>query len=760
MPILPTGTYQLVVETSSRAGRHEDRWEVLLVGGLAVSLRLDRVHHRPGEPLRWAGLVRWRGSVHPAPGVEVRARIRWRAPAPARRERVVWEGRLQADPLGRVSGVFSETREPGDYTVELAVGDTRARAGAVFDARPRRPWRPFGPPAPALTVHALWHVAPGPGGAPARVLSLITLDGEGHLTPADLSVTFRAADRPAQAAAAAGAREAPAARAIRSPGIAQLPLPLGRLSYEVRARAPQGLMAEAKDWIPPWKDADLARAQRRRGLALPRVLVAPGEDLTVPCDPAPGAQLVSLMDGGASVAAAWCPPRAAAVTLRVPEGEWGLRTVRRVWVSRTPGRVDSAFAETHPARAKQARRRTREVRGAYVFVPPPAPLRLALDWAPGSGAAGRASTRVAVRVTDAQGAPVVGAAVRLRVVDAVVEEVAEQPAPLAQDAASERLGGPRGGRVWRGLFRQGAYGPRDLRAVEAVLRAADPPRPRVGQTIVPAHERWADEGVRLRRLYDRLVARATKRPGAVDALSPVEILRGGRAASAIAGARDPWGRPPTWAYLALRHPRLGPQRLAGDVTRRRLEAMEGRLRRRRRFWRRAFLGRRARPPEVVLARALRGAVWMVWDGWGTPIVARPAGGDLELRAAGPDRLLDTADDLVRRDVLADWGRGVSTSCSVPSWHHCTGGHGSYTVGHAVVRTGFDPDGLRLPGAYDATVVWAPSLVTDSDGRVTAAVAVPAGAPPATRWRVEAEAWAPTGATAHAVWHRPTAPTRR
>jgi len=202
-------------------------------------------------------------------------------------------------------------------------------------------------------------------------------------------------------------------------------------------------------------------------------------------------------------------------------------------------------------------------------------------------------------------------------------------------------------------------------------------------------------------------------------------------------------------------PALGFRRLAGDVTRRRLEAMEGRLRRRRRFWRRAFLGRRARPPEVVLARALRGAAWMVWDGWGTPIVARPAGGDLELRAAGPDRLLDTADDLVRRDVLADWGRGVSTSCSTPSWSHCTAGHGTYTVGHTVVRTGFDPEGLRLPDAYDATVVWGPSLLTDSDGRVALSVTVPAAPSnaPAPRWRVEAEAWAPTGATAHAVWHR-------
>lgn len=816
VPTLAMGTYELLVASSSRAGRHEDRAAVQLVAGLSVDVRLDRAQHRPGEPLRWSGVVRWRGGVHPAPGVTVQARVRGpSAPrragrSPLGQQRVLWESRLQADALGRVAGVFAPTRAPGHYKVELTVGEVVGRAWAFFHdgARRRRepPSTSTSTARSALAVRVLWDLQPWPdeGGhasppaqpqparaaaAPQRMLTVLTLDGEGHLAPAHVTVTLGPADGTSPAASPSPGSGSPGqqptgqttGRAIQqdSPGLVRVPLPTpassqtAKVVYEVHARDAHGNVAAAKDWIPPAGQSGLERSWRRRGLALPRVVAAPGEDLEVPCDPAPGFQLVSLLDARASVAAAWCESGATHVTLRVPQGEWGLRTVRRVWVSRSPGRVAPAFAHAHPARAKRARRQTRETRGAYVFIAPPPPLAIDLAWSPRAGA----STPLAARVTDAQGRPVAGAAVRVRVVEAVVAELSEAPRALGDHAATERPAGPRSRPRWAGLFRQTSYTPRDLQAVEAVLRSADPPRLVGAKLIVPAHQRWADEGERLSVLYDDLVRRATKRPGAVDALSPVAILRGpppttphagpSRAASArrqraVRRARDPWGRPPTWAYVSLRHPRLTAQRLAGDVTSRRLDAMERRLRQRRLFWRRAFLGRHARPPEVVLARALRGAAWMTADGWGTRIVARIVGegvadGELELRAAGPDRTLDTADDQVRVSVLEAPGRGWSTSCSPD---YCSHAHSMPAYGRVGQLTGvsvLDPGGVPLPTAYDPTLVWAPDLVTGPDGRVSLPVLVPAVAPETTRWRVEVEAWTAEGATGRVVARRGGAP---
>ena len=766
VPLLPAGAYELVVASSSRAGHHEDRARVDVVAGLAVDVRLDRAEHLPGEPLRWSGVVRWRGSAHPAADVPLRARVR------APKGRVVWEASLRADALGRVAGVFADTRAPGPYEVELRVPGVAGRARAQVHAGPRTPLGAPGPPGPRLTARAVWSGRGGDG--VGRTLAIVTMDEAGHLAPARLTVTLRSA--PKRGAAGATTER-------YSPGLVVLPLPKGRVSFRVEVReareareAPvQGagrgghgavapvvpLATVLEDEVPAAGASEGERSWRERGLALPRVVVAPGEGLEVPCDPAPGAQVVSLLDGRAPVAAAWCQPGAATVTLHVPLGEGGLRVVRRVWVSRSPGRVDPELARAHPARARRARRQPRETRGAYVFVAPPPPLGLALTWSPRRGAPGP----LTVRVTDGGGRGVAGAAVRVRVVDAVVEELSPQPRELGAGAAAERPRGPWPEGRWRELFRRPRYSPLALRAVEAVLRAVDPPRPAAPEVVVPARQRWVDEGARLRRVFDLLVRRATRRPGAVDALSPTEILRRPpsrpprrrpsrpRRARVPRWVRDPWGRPPTWAYLTARHPSMGPAALAMDVTWRRLEAVERRLRRRRLRWRWAFLGPHARPPAAVLARALRGAPWMVWDGWGTPFAARVVDGGLELRAAGPDRAWDTPDDVIVPAVLDPSMRGTSSTCSSSSWHSCRSARGVWRGGILDTVSASASPGVRLPRGYDATLAWAPDLVTGADGRVTLPLVVPAAAAPTARWRVEVEAWTATGATGHGVWHR-------
>lgn len=214
----------------------------------------------------------------------------------------------------------------------------------------------------------------------------------------------------------------------------------------------------------------------------------------------------------------------------------------------------------------------------------------------------------------------------------------------------------------------------------------------------------------------------------------------GKAPAAIA---TPWGVPTDWAY-ARRFDDALDQRLADLLVSRRIGALLEALR----PLRRTILAHAKAPTPAELAARL--APPLMNDPWGQPFVLsidkvfdRPVGRwvrVVDVRSAGPDEVLGTADDPYAHDVFGALYVRVETMTSYGFGLSGDGVGSGLEVAHNY-GLGVDIPDKALRRRFDETVLWATGIATGPDGGATITVPL---ADSITGWRVQVEAVAPDG----------------
>lgn len=216
----------------------------------------------------------------------------------------------------------------------------------------------------------------------------------------------------------------------------------------------------------------------------------------------------------------------------------------------------------------------------------------------------------------------------------------------------------------------------------------------------------------------------------------------------------PWGAGLDWQYARRLSPSLTFADMAPELAEERLQRLARALARNER----AFLRNRSLRKLAAMGTIPR---YTVRDPWGRSVKlvrgyiseegGKPEKNILSRRmysaiSAGPDGRFWTADDIVRGDLLNEYGwiiSGVSHAYALPgAVGRAIGAPSRATLG--VPRLSRDEVAVRR--RFDQTVLWETGLMTNKDGRYTLKVPL---ADSITGWRVDVTALGPRGAVGQA-----------
>lgn len=800
---LAEGAYVLIVRTRSQHGQGEHRQSVTVSDATTLHVRTDRGIYRPGQTLRWRVSAVNTANAHPLAEVPVEVSIT------DPNGTAIWSGRVQSNATGMVHGEVPLDTQLilGRYTVFARMGKVEASTQVAVRAYKLPAFtveiepETEGPYALGATVrgHVLARYLQGEPVSGRVELSGSGLSFEPHAGELDAhgrmrfsaSVTARAgadiraavtdgAERtqrgtlelplvaeklelsiiPERTPMIAGERQfvtilttdghgrfAPAELRVDAFGQVQTVSSRGAVRVAVeprdehRGQRPLHVHAKAGALLATEEDDVQVVAAGQPYVRPSRAIIEGGAAFEVEGRWSKSARplVIALLREGTPVATAVARPDSETgrfkAHLQPPPGVFGLATVRV-----TDARWNAANGDLTPVYAQ-----------ATVWL---RPTRLDIELSGQTRYRPGETAHMQVAVHDHAGRPVAGAGLAASVVDERVLLLAEPGPDLALALRQLGMGQARAAGLAFAELLAGPASTENRLAMRALVEAL-PPDTTTPAIHIDAAERVRDEIARMGRVREAVYrtlltdARAIGVPladGGWEFAHPLDKVLT-RAGWKARERETPWRETMDWQYARRLRPDLTFDKLAPDIATERLDRLAG-------F---AVKNKQALFRGVSPARlATQGKMprYVTVDPWGTAIRVqsqheperRPK--NLKAISAGPDRVFDTSDDIVREDLLGLWGTGYGYGSGY-------GGMRGRHAGTVAVRGGTASvnEDVAVRRNFDQTVLWQTGLETDARGRYTLDIPL---ADSITGWRVEVLALSRHGAIGSARAHIETA----